>query len=407
MKALVKYADTDGALEVRDVPEPVAGPGTVLVRVHTVGVCGSDIHMWHNTQSKSSKGVLPITLGHESAGVVAAVGDGVTGWSIGDRVVCETAASICGVCGLCRSGRYNLCPWREGYGLKRDGAMAEYVVAEPRVLHRIPDNVSFETASMTEPYAVAYNAVVERAPVSPGDLVVVQGAGTIGILALQMAILRGAATTVVLGTEIDTHRLEQARRLGADHVVDISRQDPAEAISRLHDGLGADLVVDATGVSAALKQSMELVRPAGAIAKVGWGPQPLGFTLDPLVKKAVTLYGCYSHTWSTWENVLRLFSQGKFRPELILGGVYAIEQWEAAFSAMQRGDNVKSALRMPFGFEDSGPLGGESHSGGSLDGGSLDRGSLSDESLSGGSPGSVSRIGGSRTGGFQTGETTN
>src|SRR5687767_4357525 len=106
MKALVKYAAADGALEVRDLPEPVAGPGTVLVRVHTVGVCGSDIHMWHNTQSKSSVGVLPVTLGHESAGVIAAVGAGVTGWVVGDRVVCETAASICGVCALCRSGRY-------------------------------------------------------------------------------------------------------------------------------------------------------------------------------------------------------------------------------------------------------------------------------------------------------------
>ena len=189
MKALVKFAHEDGALEVRDaaVPEPV--PGTVRVRVHTVGVCGSDIHMWHDSQSKSSKGVLPVTLGHESAGIVEAVGEGVEGWAVGDRVVCETAASICGVCALCRSGRYNLCPWREGYGLKRDGAMAEYVIAEPRVLHRIPDGVSFEEAAMTEPFSVAYNAVIERAGVKPGDLVVIQGAGAIGILALQIAQL--------------------------------------------------------------------------------------------------------------------------------------------------------------------------------------------------------------------------
>jgi L-iditol 2-dehydrogenase len=351
MKALVKYADTDGAIEVRDVPEPVAGPGTVVVRVHTVGVCGSDIHMWHNTQSKSSKGVLPVTLGHESSGVIAAVGEGVTGWSTGERVVCETAASICGVCALCRGGRYNLCPWREGYGLKRDGAMAEYLVAEPRVLHRIPEGVGFQTASMCEPYAVAYNALVERATVSPGDLVVIQGAGPIGILALQIALLRGAATTVVLGTAVDAHRLEKARQLGAAHVVDITRQDPVEVVSELHDGLGADLVVDATGVSAALRQGMDLVRPAGAIAKVGWGPQPLGFSLDPLVKKAVTLYGCYSHTWNTWENVLRLFSEDRLRPDLVLGGVYTIERWHDAFSAMQQGRNIKSALRMPFGLQ--------------------------------------------------------
>jgi len=352
MKALVKYANADGALEVRDLPVPTAAPGTVLVRVHTVGICGSDIHMWHDSQSKSSKGVLPVTLGHESAGVVASVGDGVDGWAVGDRVVCETAASICGVCALCRSGRYNLCPWREGYGLKRDGGMAEYVVAEPRVLHRIPDGVSYQAAAMTEPYAVAYNAVVERSGVKPGNLVVIQGAGAIGINALQIALLEGAGTTVVLGTSVDAHRLAIASELGADHVVDITTEDAGALVASLHDGLGADLVVDATGVSAALQQSMDLVRPAGAIAKVGWGPQPLGFTLDPLVKKAVTLYGCYSHTWSTWENVLRLFASGRLNPERIIGGAYPIDEWEAGFRAMQAGENIKSVLRMPFGLEE-------------------------------------------------------
>ncbi|WP_168209204.1 zinc-dependent alcohol dehydrogenase [Agromyces intestinalis] len=351
MRALVKYANEDGALEVRDVAAPEAGPGEVLVRVHTVGVCGSDIHMWHDSQSKSSVGILPVTLGHESAGVIAAVGPDVEGWVVGDRVVCETAASICGVCALCRAGRYNLCPFREGYGLKRDGAMAEYVVAEPRVLHRIPDGVSFAAAAMTEPYAVAYNALIERVGVKPGALVVIQGAGAIGINALQLAVLAGAGTTVVLGTSVDAHRLARASELGADHVVDITSEDPAELIGRLHDGLGADVVVDATGVSAALQQSMQLVRPGGEIAKVGWGPQPLGFTLDPLVKKAATLYGCYSHTWSTWEAVLRLFAAGRLHPESIIGGAYPVEEWETAFGAMQRGEHIKSVLRMPFGLE--------------------------------------------------------
>lgn len=351
MKALVKYAYEDGALEVRDRPVPEVGAGEVLVQIHTVGVCGSDIHMWHDSQSASSQGILPVTLGHESAGVIAAVGAGVIGWQVGDRVVCETAASICGRCALCRSGRYNLCPWREGYGLKRDGAMAEYVVAEPRVLHKIPDGVSFAAAAMTEPYAVAYNAVVERAGVKPGDLVVVQGAGAIGINALQLALQAGAGTVVVLGTDADEHRLAQATAFGAHETVNVSRTDPASVLAGLHDGLGADLVVDATGVSVALRQSMDLVRPGGAIAKVGWGPQPLGFTLDPLVKKAVTLYGCYSHTWATWEAVLRLFASRRLHPEGIIGHIYPIDEWEAAFTAMQRGDHVKSALRTPFGFE--------------------------------------------------------
>ncbi|HRN28245.1 MAG TPA: zinc-binding dehydrogenase [Terrimesophilobacter sp.] len=202
---------------------------------------------------------------------------------------------------------------------------------------------------MTEPFAVAFNAVVERARVKTGDLVVIQGAGTIGILSMLMAKLSGANTTVVLGTNIDEHRLAKASELGADHVLDITSEDPTKLVSSLHDGLGADLVVDATGVSAALEQSLQFVRPFGSIAKVGWGPQPLGFSLDPLVQKAVTLFGSFSHNWGTWERVLALFASGKLDPRSVLGGVYAIDDWAQAFEDMESGKNVKSV--MTFGKE--------------------------------------------------------
>lgn len=345
MKALVKYGTNDGDVEVRDVPEPQLAPGTVLVSARAVGVCGSDLHMWRNQQSWEVS--LPVTLGHETAGVIVAVAEDVEGWTVGDRVVCETAASICGICALCRTGRYNLCPDRQGYGATRDGAFGELLLAEPRVLHRIPQNVTFEQAALTEPFAVAYNALVERASVAPGDLVVIQGAGAIGALSLMIARLRGAGTTVVLGTPVDAGRLAILRELGADHTVDITRQDPAELISTLGDGLGADLVVDATGVSIALQQGLELVRPFGSIVKIGWGPQPLGFSLDPLVAKAVTLYGSFSHTWTTWERVLSLFSTGALETSKVLGGVYELADWERAFEDMESGRNIKSVMVMP------------------------------------------------------------
>lgn len=345
MKALVKYGLGDGEVEVREVPEPTLASGTVLVAARAVGVCGSDIHMWRNKHSWETR--QPVILGHETAGVIAAVADDVEGWKVGDRVVCETAASICGICALCRTGRYNLCPSREGYGAIRDGAFGELLLAEPRVLHRIPDNLTFEQAAMTEPFAVAYNAIVERAPLVPGDLVVVQGIGAIGALSLQMARLRGAGTVVVLGTPVDALRLEKALALGADRTVDITTEDAASIIRSLGDGLGADLVVDATGVSIALKQGLELVRPYGSIVKIGWGPQPLNFSLDPLVAKAVTLYGSFSHTWTTWERVLELFSRGKLDPQAVLGGVYELDDWQTAFEAMESGRNIKSVMVMP------------------------------------------------------------
>lgn len=342
MKALVKYALEDGAVELRDVAPPALEPGHVLVAARAVGVCGSDVHMWRNAQSWDI--TLPLVLGHETAGVIAAVADDVTGWRVGDRVVCETAATICGVCALCRTGRYNLCPQREGYGAKRDGAFGELLLAQPRVLHRIPDTVGFEQAAMTEPYAVAYTAVVERADINPGDLVVVQGAGTIGQLTAQMARLRGAGTVVMLGTAIDTARLATARELGVDHAIDITSEDAGALVRGLGDGLGAHVVIDATGVSVALRQGLDLVRPYGTIVKVGWGPQPLGFSLDPLVAKAVTLAGSFSHTWSTWEAVLSLFASGRLETDRVLGGVYPLEEWREAFEAMESGRNIKSVM---------------------------------------------------------------
>lgn len=342
MKALVKFSMEDGALEIRNVADPTLQLGNVLISTRAVGVCGSDLHMWRNSQSWEVK--LPLVLGHETAGVISAVADDVTDWKVGDRVVCETAAKICGVCALCRTGRYNLCPKREGYGAMRDGAFGQLLLAETRLLHRIPDNVSFEQAAMTEPFAVAYTAIVERTEIKPGDLVVVQGAGTIGQLSAQMARLRGAGTIVMLGTTTDSARLAKARELGVDHTLDTEKDDVETFIGSLGDGLGAHVVVDATGVSIALKQALEIVRPYGTIVKVGWGPQPLGFSLDPLVAKAVTLVGSFSHTWTTWEAVLSMFSTGGLDAQKVLGGVFSLEDWESAFEAMESGRNIKSVI---------------------------------------------------------------
>ncbi len=343
MHALVKFEHRDEAVEVRDIPEPAApGPNQVLLEVKAVGVCGSDIHMWHEHQSWSIK--LPLVLGHEFGGVIAAVGSEITGFKPGDRVVCETAASICGQCVYCLSGNYNLCPNRKGYGALADGAFTRYVLARPQILHHVPDNVPFEHAALTEPICVAYNALVEKSLINPGDVVVIQGPGPIGMMALQVAKLRGASTIAVLGTDADEHRLEVAMQVGASHVLNIQREDPSTLIRSLGDGFGADIVVDCTGVSKALKQSLELVRPNGTITKIGWGPQPLDFSLDPLVAKAVTLQGSFSHTYPTWERVLGLLSSGQIDLDPVLGGVYDLQDWREAFSRMEQGHNVKSVI---------------------------------------------------------------
>lgn len=344
MKALVKYGRKDGDVEIQEIDEPTPGPNQVLIQVKAAGVCGSDLHMWRESHSWEIK--LPLVLGHEFCGVVLEVGQNVTGFQPGDRVACETAATVCNQCVYCLSGNYNLCPHRLGYGALADGAFTRLVAARPQILHHIPDNVPFEHAALTEPICVAYNALVEKTLINPGDVVVIQGPGPIGIMALQVARLRGAGALIVLGTNADKERLAVAAELGAHYTVNIQEEDPVALIKSLGDGFGADLVVDCSGVSKALQQSMELVRPNGAITKIGWGPQPLNYSLDPLVGKAVTLQGSFSHTYPTWERVLRLLSTGQINLKPVIGGVYPLTDWETAFHAMESGANVKSVLTM-------------------------------------------------------------
>lgn len=341
MRALVHYGPGHGEVELRTVPVPDAGAGEVLLRVRGVGVCGSDLHQYHGSQSWVVD--WPVTLGHEFCGEIVALGSGVEGWSVGERVACETAARVCGICALCRAGRYNLCPLRRGFGARVDGAAAPYVAARAALLHRIPEGVLWEEAALTEPCCVSINCVLEQSSPRPGDTAVVLGPGPIGLLCTSLIAATRPSHLVVVGLARDAARLELARQYGASRVVLSDQEDAAAVLRGLGDGLGADLVIDAAGVSATLQLALELVRPAGQITKVGWGPQPLGFSLDPLVAKAVTLRGSFSHTWNTWERALRLLADRTLdvRP---LFERYPLERWQEAFARMEQGDLAKAVL---------------------------------------------------------------
>lgn len=341
MKAVVNYDPKPGSVELQEIAEPHPREGEVLVRVRAVGVCGSDIHQFHSTQSWHVN--YPVVLGHEFAGEIVSVGDSVLGWQAGDRVTCETAAFICGACVLCRTGRYNLCPNRLGYGYGTHGAMTRYVRAPVRILHRVPESVSFEDAAMTEPCCVAANAVIELSHAKPGDLVVVFGTGPIGLLCLQMARLFSPRAAILVGLSTDGKRLEIAEAVGADPILYSDQDDLEHAVKRIGDGMGADLVVDAVGASSVLEPCLRLVRPGGHISKVGWGPEPLGYSLDPLVQKAATLQGSFSHTYATWERVLTLMNTRKLTLAP-MRQLFELENWRQAFGAMENRETVKSLL---------------------------------------------------------------
>jgi L-iditol 2-dehydrogenase len=341
MSAVVHFALEPGAVELREIAIPDIADDQVLLQVGAVSVCGSDVHQARNTHSWPVN--VPVVLGHEFGGTVAKVGRAVRGVREGDRVVSETAAQICGECVLCRTGRYNLCPSRKGFGYGINGAMAQWVSVPARCLHHIPDTLPFDIACLSEPHAVAYNAMCVNSTVRPGDAVVVLGPGPIGLLCARMAALAGADPLIVAGLAADAARLKAARELGATHTVDI-QSDSVDDIVRGLAPLGADLVCDASGSSRTLELALRLVRPDGEVTKVGWSPQTVATDINPLVQRNVRLQGSFSHNYPIWEKVIHLLDRRLTRPEKIIGLRAPLEGWRDAFDAMHDGRVIKSVL---------------------------------------------------------------
>ncbi|MBI1370705.1 MAG: alcohol dehydrogenase catalytic domain-containing protein, partial [Planctomycetes bacterium] len=335
--AVVNFASEKFSVEVRQIARPTIGESDVLLQVGAVGVCGSDLHQW--TSNHSWPVNYPVVLGHEFAGTIVEAGPRVSGFKVGDRVVSETAAVIDLNSPMVRAGKYHLDPSRKGFGYGVDGAMTKFVRVPGRCLHAIPDTLPFEKAALTEPCCVAYHAVVKHGSIEPGDRIVVYGPGPIGLLCAAMARLQGAEVAVV-GLERDRKRLAVAEKYGCETII-----GDAAAWAKAVDGMGADGAIDAAGVSATLKAAIDFVRPAGWIVKVGWGPEPLNFSLDPLVQKAIRLEGTFSHYWAVWERVIRLLDTGKLDLAPVIGGVWPLGQWRDAFETMHHGDVVKAVIK--------------------------------------------------------------
>ncbi|HEX4770790.1 MAG TPA: zinc-binding dehydrogenase [Bryobacteraceae bacterium] len=340
MPALVNYAHEPESVELRVVAIPRIGETDVLLRVGAASICGSDLHQWKGANSWPVN--YPCILGHEFAGTIAQVGARVKKFKEGDRVVSETAAVIDETSPLSRAGLYNLDPTRRGFGYGVDGAMTQYVRVPERCLHNIPDVLPFHKAALTEPCCVAYNAVCVNGRVRPGDSVLVLGPGPIGLLCAAMAKLSGAGKLIVAGLPQDRKRLQVAQQLGADEVLE---GGVLEFIANMGDGLGVDMAIDASGASITLQMALAAVRPAGQIVKVGWGPQPMQFSLDPLVQKNVTLSGSFSHNWPVWERVISMIVSGQIDLNPVISRVCNLDSWHECFENMESGEYVKAVLQ--------------------------------------------------------------
>lgn len=333
MKALVCTGPLQ--LEYTDRPDPEPGAGDVLVRVKAVAICGSDVHGYTGSTGRR---IAPVIMGHEASGVVEAVGPGAEAWATGTRVTFDSIV-WCGECRPCRSGHTNLCEVRQTFGVstpafRRDGAMAEYVVVPQRILHRLPDSVSFDAGAMVEPAAVAMHAArISR--IEPGDIVVVVGAGLIGNLAMQAARTLGAALVAI--ADIQPERLELARRVGADLVIDSSAGDPATALERATERRTADVVLEAVGIQATIDLATDLARPGGSLTLVGNVQPRIEQNLQGIVSGELTIRGS-SASAGEYPDCIERIADGRLRVAELVGRVEPLADGAAAFETLHWGE---------------------------------------------------------------------
>jgi len=343
MEALVKTKHGKGFMEIREVVDPEPARDEVLINIKAAGICGSDVHFYDGSLTHCRP---PVILGHEFSGEIVEVGAAVTQFSRGDRVVAEPHKGGCGLCMFCQTGQVEVCQQKRAVGYKIDGSFAPFITMPEASLHRIPDHLSYEHAALAEPLAVVVKGVLERTGVDPEDFVVVLGCGPVGLLAANAVKAAGARSVMVTGTDLDEGtRLKAARQMDVDHVVNIQRENIKEVVLKLTNGTGADLVVEACGVEAAIHQAFDIMRTDGRIAAIGHtGRDILPVPWETGLRKAARVIWSFSSNWSSWERAVSMLSRHKIASEKIVTHTYPLMQWETAFARLQRLEAIKILL---------------------------------------------------------------
>ncbi|MHB9022724.1 MAG: zinc-dependent alcohol dehydrogenase [Armatimonadota bacterium] len=342
MQALVKTQKGVGFLALLDVEQPKPGPGEVLIEVKACGICGTDVHVLHDQFPYWP----PVVLGHEFSGEVVELGPETKYYKVGDRVVGEPHTQACGHCYLCRTGNVQICPMKRSPGWGINGAFTKYLKMPERLLHRIPDSMSYETAAVVEPTANTVHDVIERAKIEAGDFVVVLGPGPIGLLAGLTARAGGARHIVIVGTPADEAiRLKKARELGFDTVVNVAEANPAEVVRDLTGGIGADLVVECSGAAPAIASTVDLVRKKGRICAIGLtGKESISFPWDKAATKVVDLIFNMSTSYSSWDRTINLISKGLIPAGEVISHRLPLSEWQHAFEEVEAQRTLKVLL---------------------------------------------------------------
>lgn len=311
MKAARWFGKED--VKVVQIDESKPGFDQVKIKVEWCGICGTDLHEYEAgpifipTEPHPITGVkAPVTLGHEFSGTIVELGEGVTNWKVGDRVTPD-ACLICGECAYCRKGLYHLCDKLGFNGLASDGGFAEYAIVPTYQLYKLANNMSFQEGALIEPIAVGIHAM-KKSRLTMGETAVIIGAGTIGLAALKAAQAAGAGKVFVI--EISESRKEFARKLGADVVIDPTKEDMVEIIKKHNDGMLADATIECVGLDITLKQALAATRKMGRIAVAGIFSKPSsGIEMNDLVIGEKEIIGVIGYNYD-FQTAINLVSKG-------------------------------------------------------------------------------------------------
>jgi L-iditol 2-dehydrogenase len=337
MLAVVKEKPGTGFV-FKKVKTPKPKEDEVLIRVKSVGICGSDIPIFKGVRVVE----YPLIPGHEFSGIIVETGNRVENFKIEDRVVAGLVVH-CGRCVYCKQGLESLCDNIYEIGIHVDGAFAEYVIAPEKTLHKLPENMNFNQGASIDPLASAYRPV-KKANISSNDVVAIFGPGPIGLYALQVARVEGAKKIISVGAHGDKERLNLAKELGADLVINTESEDPVEKIKDYTSGEMADVIIEATGVPVVVDTCLRSLRKNGRLSLAGIFHQSASIFLGPIVRKEFNIKGSICYTWKDFQDCIELVSSGRVKTKPIITHEFPLTEMAKALELAYNQKSIKIIL---------------------------------------------------------------
>lgn len=319
-------------IQIIDLPEPeIEQANEVKVKIKRVGICGSDMHIYHGTNPLAT---YPRIVGHEVAGEVVSIGEDVKNIAVGDRVVIEPI-TYCGDCYACNRGRPNVCHEVSVFGVHEDGGMREFVVLPEKQIHKVDAHINWNEAVMAEPYTIGAQATC-RGNVEKGQTVFIQGAGPIGITVLKMAKLRGA--TVII-SDITNERLAFAKENGADYTINPTEVDVVTTINQITNDEGANVVIDAVGSTSTFELGIETASAAGNVVLLGFNATPSAIAQMLITKKELTITGSRLQT-NQFSKVVELINKEKITHNGLITHEFPLSEVKEAFAFIEENPSL-------------------------------------------------------------------